>query len=150
VVAVFAGDHGVAAAGVTPWPQDITAAMVANFAHGGAAINALARQGGARVEGIDVGGAAPVDAPAGVLHHKVRAGTAALSARAAMTVDDARAALDVGANVAATLVARGHDLLVTGDMGIGNTTASAALIGAFTGAPAEAVTGRGTGIDDAM
>jgi nicotinate-nucleotide--dimethylbenzimidazole phosphoribosyltransferase len=150
VVAVFAGDHGVVASGVTPWPQHITAAMVANFAAGGAAINALARQARADVEIVDVGVAADLSDIDGVLHHKVRPGTDDLSHGPAMSIDDARAALDVGAEVATQLVERGHDLLVTGDMGIGNTTASAALIGVFTGAAAEAVTGRGTGIDDAM
>jgi nicotinate-nucleotide--dimethylbenzimidazole phosphoribosyltransferase len=150
VVAVFAGDHGVVASGVTPWPQDITTAMVANFAAGGAAINALARQVGASVEVIDVGVASDLGAMEGVLHHKVRPGTDDLLSGPAMTTADARAALDVGAGVATMLVQRGHDLLVTGEMGIGNTTASAALIAAFTHTPAEVVTGRGTGIDDAM
>lgn len=150
VVAVFAGDHGVVASGVTPWPQDITAAMVANFAAGGAAINALARQVGASVQVVDVGVARDLGEMEGVLHHKVRPGTDDLVSGPAMTTADVRAALDVGARVATTLVARGHDLLVTGEMGIGNTTASAALIAAFTRTPAEEVTGRGTGIDDAM
>ncbi len=150
VIAVFAGDHGVVTSGVTPWPQDITAAMVANFAAGGAAINALARQVGASVEVVDVGVARDLGEMEGVLHRKVRLGTDNLVTGPAMTTLDVRAALDVGASVAATLMARGHDLLVTGEMGIGNTTASAALIAAFTHTPAEAVTGRGTGIDDAM
>lgn len=149
-VVVFAADHGVATSGVTPWPQDITAAMVANFAAGGAAINALARQVGAAVHIVDVGVATDLDHLDGVLHHKVRYGTDDLTAGPAMSTGDVRAALDVGASVAATLIAEGHDLLVTGDMGIGNTTASAALIAAFTRRPAESVTGRGTGIDDAM
>ena len=147
-VAVFAGDHGVVAAGVTPWPQDVTAQMVANFVAGGAAINAIATQVGASVHVVDVGVVGDLSHIAGVDHRKVRAGTADLSSGPAMTVDEAGAALDVGADVAAALVAAGHDLLATGDMGIGNTTASAALIAAFTRQPAEAVTGRGTGIDD--
>lgn len=149
-VAVFAADHGVARSGVTPWPQDITAAMVANFANGGAAINVIARQVGAAVEVVDVGVAADLGGLGGVIHAKVRLGTDDIAGGPAMTTDEARAALDVGARVAAALVAHGHDLLVTGDMGIGNTTASAALIAAFTGRTADAVTGRGTGIDDAM
>jgi nicotinate-nucleotide--dimethylbenzimidazole phosphoribosyltransferase len=148
-VAVFAGDHGVHAAGVTPWPQEVTAQMVANFLAGGAAINVLARQQGATVVVVDVGVAAPLDAADGLLDRKVRAGTADLSIGAAMTVDEARRALDVGAEVARELVAAGHRCLVTGDMGIANTTSSAALIGAFAGRPAAEVTGRGTGIDDA-
>jgi nicotinate-nucleotide--dimethylbenzimidazole phosphoribosyltransferase len=150
VVAVFAGDHGVAAAGVTPWSQEVTALMVSNFARGGAAINAIARQVGAAVEIIDVGVASDLTALDVILHHKIRAGTDDLTTGPAMTTADARAALDVGATVAFDLVARGHDLLVTGEMGIGNTTPSAALIAAFTRAEPGRVTGRGTGIDDAM
>jgi len=147
-VAVFAADHGVVAAGVTPWPQDVTAQMVANFVGGGAAINAIAKQVGASVHVVDVGVVSDLSHIAGVDHRKVRAGTGDLSSGPAMTVDEAGAALDVGADVAAALIAAGHDLLATGDMGIGNTTASAALIAAFTRQPADAVTGRGTGIDD--
>lgn len=147
-VAVFAGDHGVHAEGVTPWPQEVTGQMVANFAGGGAAINVFARLTGATVQVVDVGVATPVDASDGLLDRKVRPGTANLAAGPAMTSDEAVAALDVGAQVAADLVAAGHRCLITGDMGIANTTASAALIAAFTGRPAAEVTGRGTGIDD--
>jgi nicotinate-nucleotide--dimethylbenzimidazole phosphoribosyltransferase len=150
VVAVFAADHGVARSGVTPWPQDVTAAMVANFTRGGAAINALARQVGARVQVVDVGVAGPVDAADGVLGRKVRPGTDDLLLGPAMTTADALAALAVGAEVANALIAEGCDLLVTGEMGIGNTTPSAALIAWCTDTAAEVVTGRGTGIDDAM
>jgi len=149
-VAVFAADHGVVASGVTPWPQAVTAQMVANFAAGGAAINAIARQVGATVRVVDVGVAGDERSPDGVDQRRVRAGTADLAVGPAMSVNEARAALDVGAAVAADLVAAGHDLLVTGDMGIGNTTASAALTAVLTGRAAAAVTGRGTGIDDAM
>jgi nicotinate-nucleotide--dimethylbenzimidazole phosphoribosyltransferase len=149
-VAVFAGDHGVVRSGVTPWPQDITAQMVGNFVRGGAAINVLANEVRAAVHVIDVGVATDLSSLDGVMHHNVRRGTDDLSLGAAMSIDDARAALDVGAAVAAELVGRGHDLLVTGEMGIGNTTPAAALVAAFTGHDAHAVTGRGTGIDDAM
>ncbi|HEV7525401.1 MAG TPA: nicotinate-nucleotide--dimethylbenzimidazole phosphoribosyltransferase [Acidimicrobiia bacterium] len=149
-VAVFAGDHGVVAAGVTPWPQEVTAQMVANFAAGGAAINVLARHTGASVHVVDAGVASDISHLAGVRHYKVRPGTDDLSRGPAMTTADACDALDVGARVAAELVAAGHDLLVTGEMGIGNTTAAAALIACFTGDEPAAVTGRGTGIDDAM
>jgi nicotinate-nucleotide--dimethylbenzimidazole phosphoribosyltransferase len=147
-VAVFAADHGVVASGVTPWPQDVTAQMVANFVHGGAAINAIAAQVGAHVSVVDVGVARDVSSFAAVRHHKVRPGTADLAHGSAMTVAETRAALDVGARVATELVAEGHRLLVTGEMGIGNTTASAAVIAALTGRPAIDVTGRGTGVDD--
>jgi nicotinate-nucleotide--dimethylbenzimidazole phosphoribosyltransferase len=149
-VAVFAADHGVVASGVTPWPQDITAQMVATFATGRAAINVLARQVGAAVHVVDVGVACDVSHVEGVRVHKVRAGTADLAHGPAMTTTEACRALDVGVEIARVLIAAGHDLLVTGDMGIGNTTPSAALVAAFTGSAAAAVTGRGTGIDDDM
>jgi nicotinate-nucleotide--dimethylbenzimidazole phosphoribosyltransferase len=148
-VAIFAADHGVVASGVTPWPQEVTRQMVANFAAGGAAINAIARQTGVTVYVVDVGIAGAGDPPPGVWLRRIRAGTDDLSVGPAMSVADARAALDAGADVAHELVDAGHDLLVTGDMGIGNTTASAALIAAATARPAAEVTGRGTGIDDA-
>jgi len=148
-VALFVGDHGVVARGVTPWPQEVTAQMVANFCGGGAAINVLARQAGATVVVVDVGVASELDDAPGLQRRKVRAGTADLAAGPAMTEDDAVAALDVGCDVAGELVAAGARCLVTGEMGIGNTTPSAALIAALTGRPPVEVTGRGTGIDDA-
>ena len=147
-VAVFAGDHGVHAQGVTPWPQEVTAQMVANFLAGGAAVSVLARQLSARVVVVDVGVAAPLAPHPDLLDRKVRAGTSDLSTGVAMTVPEAYAALRAGADVAELLIGQGHDVLLTGDMGIANTTPSAALIAAFTGADPAAVTGRGTGIDD--
>jgi nicotinate-nucleotide--dimethylbenzimidazole phosphoribosyltransferase len=149
-VAVFAADHGVVASGVTPWPQEVTTAMVGAFAAGSAAVNVLARQVGAEVLVVDVGVAGDVPAHPAVLDRKVRRGTDDLATGPAMTVDDAQAAIEVGASVARDAVAAGADCLVTGDMGIGNTTPSAALVAALTGQPAEALTGRGTGIDDDM
>ena len=156
-VAIFAGDHGVHAQGVTPWPQEVTAQMVANFLAGGAVINAFARQVGADVVVIDVGVAHPlgperpgVATTDGLWERRIRPGTADLSREPAMTREQARAAIEVGLAVATELVADGYDCLVTGDMGIANTTPAAALIAAFTGAPAVAVTGRGTGVDDDM
>ena len=149
-VGVFAADHGVVVEGVTPWPQEVTAQMVANFCAGGAAINVLAAHAGARVVIVDVGVATAIPAAEGqVLRRVVRAGTRNLAVEAAMTVDEVTAALEVGVEVAALAVEEGAGLLVTGDMGIGNTTASAALIAAFTGRGAAEVTGRGTGVDDA-
>jgi nicotinate-nucleotide--dimethylbenzimidazole phosphoribosyltransferase len=148
VVAVFAGDHGVHAQGVSPWPQEVTAQMVGNFLAGGAAINVLARQAGARVVVVDVGVASDLPEAPDLLVRKVRAGTADLTAGPAMTIGDARRALDVGAEVAAHLVGNGARCLVTGDMGIANTTPASALIAALIDRPASAVTGRGTGIDD--
>ncbi len=153
-IAVFAGDHGVVARGVTPWPQEVTAQMVGNFVAGGAAINVLARQVGTSVTVIDVGVATDLDALGlgpvpGLLRRNVRRGTADLAAGPAMTRAEAEAALDVGASVAGELVAGGAKMLVTGDMGIGNTTPSAALIAAITGSAASDVTGLGSGIDGA-
>jgi len=147
-VAVFAADHGVVAEGVTPWPQEVTAQMVANFCNGGAAINALARQTGASVVVVDVGVATEVPDAPGLVRARVAPGTANLATGPAMTPAQVDAALDVGARTAADLVAGGARCLVTGDMGIGNTTPSAAVIAALTGRDARDVTGRGTGIDD--
>ena len=150
-VAVFAGDHGVVAEGVTAWPQEVTAQMIATFVTGRAAITVRARQHGASVTVVDVGVAAELTAHADprLVHSKVRRGTANLAREPAMTLGEAREALDVGAAVAAKLVADGAAALVTGDMGIGNTTPAAALIAAFTGRPPAEVTGSGAGIDDA-
>jgi nicotinate-nucleotide--dimethylbenzimidazole phosphoribosyltransferase len=146
---VFAGDHGVLAQGVTPWPQEVTAQMIANFVAGGAAINVLARQMGASVTVVDVGVAAELDDAPGLLRRKVRAGTADLAVGPAMTADEVDQALDIGTETAFDLVGRGARALVTGDMGIGNTTAAAAIIATMTARAAADVTGRGTGIDDA-
>ena len=148
-IAVFAGDHGVHAQGVSPWPQEVTTQMVGNFLAGGAVINALGRQVGADVTVVDVGVAGDVPAAPGLLSRKVARGTADLSQGPAMTEEEVLAAVEVGIEVASSLVAQGNRLLVTGDMGIANTTASAALTSVFTGSDVAEVTGRGTGIDDA-
>jgi nicotinate-nucleotide--dimethylbenzimidazole phosphoribosyltransferase len=147
-VAVFAGDHGVLAQGVTPWPQEVTAGMVENFRAGGAAVNVLARACGGTVLVVDVGVASDVAEDDVVISRKVRRGTADLAEGAAMSRDEALAAITVGIQVAERLIDAGADLVLTGDMGIGNTTPSAALIAAFTATPADVVTGRGTGVDD--
>jgi len=147
-VAVFAADHGVHAQGVTPWPQEVTGQMVANFLAGGAVVNVFAAQASADVVVVDVGVAADLDQVPGLLSRKVARGTADLATGPAMTREQAAAAIHAGIEVAQDLVAAGHRCLLTGDMGIANTTASAALICAFTGAEAGAATGRGTGVDD--
>jgi nicotinate-nucleotide--dimethylbenzimidazole phosphoribosyltransferase len=144
-LAVFAGDHGVHAQGVTPWPQEVTAQMAANILAGGAVVNAFARQAGASVTVVDVGVAQPVN---GLVAMNVRRGTRDLTAGPALTRDEAIAAVEVGIRVAGDLVDAGARALLTGDMGIANTTPAAALIAAFTGAGAAEVTGRGTGVDD--
>jgi len=148
-VAVFAADHGVHAQHVTPWPQQVTAQMVANMRAGGAVVNAFARQVGAAVRTVDIGVAADLPGGPDLIDAKIRPGTADLTGQPAMTRTEAEAALSAGAEVARTLVDDGYRLLVTGDMGIANTTASAALISVFTGVDAAEVTGRGTGVDDA-
>ncbi|MDX3164685.1 nicotinate-nucleotide--dimethylbenzimidazole phosphoribosyltransferase [Streptomyces scabiei] len=147
-VAIFAGDHGVHAQGVTPWPQEVTAQMVANFLGGGAVCNAFAAQVGAEVCVVDVGVASDLPATPGLLPRKVRAGTSDMTTGPAMTRDEAKQAIEVGIETARDLVAAGNKALLTGEMGIANTTASAALIAVFTGADPAEVTGRGTGIND--
>lgn len=147
-VVVVAADHGVHDQKVTPWPQQITTVMVEQFCAGTAAVNALAATVGASVNVLDVGCAVEPADHTLLRKRRVRAGTADLSVGDAMSRDDATRAFLTGAGVADELIGDGVDLLVTGDMGIANTTASACLIGAFTGADAAHVTGRGTGIDD--
>ncbi|MDH6114223.1 nicotinate-nucleotide--dimethylbenzimidazole phosphoribosyltransferase [Kitasatospora sp. MAP12-15] len=154
-VAIFAGDHGVHAQGVTPWPQEVTAQMVANFLAGGAVVNAFAAQVGAEVCVVDVGVASELPEAiqsgrtTGLLPRKVKAGTDDMTQGPAMSREEALKAIEVGIETARDLVAAGNKILITGDMGIANTTASAALIAVFAGADPAEVTGRGTGIDDA-
>ncbi|MEU9122759.1 nicotinate-nucleotide--dimethylbenzimidazole phosphoribosyltransferase [Streptomyces sp. NPDC048506] len=147
-VAIFAGDHGVHAQGVTPWPQEVTGQMVANFLGGGAVCNAFAHQVGAEVCVVDVGVASELPATPGLLPRKVRAGTADFTAGPAMTQEEVLKAIEVGIETARDLVAAGNKALLTGEMGIANTTTSAALIAVYTGVDPVEVTGRGTGIND--
>ncbi|MEU4114641.1 nicotinate-nucleotide--dimethylbenzimidazole phosphoribosyltransferase [Kitasatospora sp. NPDC028055] len=153
-VAIFAGDHGVHAQGVSPWPQEVTAQMVGNFLAGGAVINSFAKQIGTEVCVVDVGVAAELPQAVqqgratGLLPRKVKPGTDDMTQGPAMTREEALQAIEVGIETARDLVAAGNKALVTGDMGIANTTASAALISVFTGLDPAEVTGRGTGIDD--
>lgn len=149
-VAVFAGDHGVHAQGVSPWPQEVTVQMVANVAAGGAVVSVLARQVGATVVVCDVGVAGHVPGGLGVRDRRIAPGTADFSDGPAMSVDECELALAVGIEVAASSIDAGARLLVTGDLGIGNTTASAAVIAAVTGRPAADVTGPGAGSDAEM
>jgi nicotinate-nucleotide--dimethylbenzimidazole phosphoribosyltransferase len=147
-LAVFAADHGVHAQGVTPWPQEVTAQMVSNFLAGGAVVNAFAKQVGAEVCVVDVGVNANLGNASGLVPRKVRFGTADMTQGPAMSRDEVLAAIEAGIETARDLVAAGNRCLLTGDMGIANTTASAALIAAFTGASPAQVTGYGTGIDE--
>lgn len=145
-IVVAAGDHGVTGEGVSAYPQEVTAQMVANFAAGGAAVNVLARETGARVIVVDAGIARPFE------HELVRAvrigpGTANIAHGPAMGDDEARRALDAGRALAAEL--RDVDVVALGEMGIGNTTSASALTAALLGVDPVLVCGRGTGLDDA-
>ena len=148
---VFAADHGVAAEGVSPYPSSVTAAMVANFVAGGAAISVLTRAHDIELRVVDVGVASPIPGGAGerLLSFPVRAGTASFLREPAMSRAEAEIALGVGVRLAAEAADEGVELLGAGEMGIGNTTAAAAVVAALTGAAPEHVVGRGTGVDDA-
>jgi len=145
---VMAADHGVTAEGVSAYPAEVTAQMVLNFLHGGAAINVLARQVGARVTVIDIGVAADFEPTLELIQRKVLCGTRNLAQGPAMTREEAEQALQVGVDVLNEEAARGLDIVATGDMGIGNTTSSSAIVAAMTGLLVAQVVGRGTGIDD--
>lgn len=145
-VVVFAGDHGAVADGASAWPSEVTAMMVATMVNGSAAINALATTVGATVTVVDVGVAADLDQLDRVLHAKVRPGTDSIAWGPAMTRAEAELALLVGVTATADRIAAGADLLVAGDMGIGNTTPSAALIAHFSGAPVDGLVGPGAGL----
>jgi nicotinate-nucleotide--dimethylbenzimidazole phosphoribosyltransferase len=148
VVFTFAADHGVVAEGVSAYPQIVTAQMVENFLRGGAAINVLARQADARVIVADFGVANPISASSALVRCSVASGTANLARGPAMSPAQAETAIQSGVRLAEAAMVEGADLLATGEMGIGNTTAAAAITAAVTGAEPEAVTGRGTGVDD--
>ncbi|GCE17081.1 nicotinate-nucleotide--dimethylbenzimidazole phosphoribosyltransferase [Dictyobacter kobayashii] len=146
-VVVMAADHGVTAEGVSAYPKDVTPQMVLNFLAGGAAINALARQAQADVTVVDIGVAADLEHPQ-LLSRKVRRGTANMAREAAMSQAEVLQAITTGIEVMENLAAQGVDLVATGEMGIGNTTAASAITASLLNVPAEHVTGRGTGIDD--
>ncbi len=146
-VVVMAADHGVAAEGVSAYPPEVTPQMVYNFLRGGAAINVLARHAGADVRVVDVGVNHDFAGADGLVSRKVRRGTANMAAGPAMSREEARAAIEAGIEEAREAAADGVALLATGDMGIGNTTASSAVLSALTGEPPEKTTGSGTGID---
>jgi nicotinate-nucleotide--dimethylbenzimidazole phosphoribosyltransferase len=147
VIITMAGDHGVTAAGVSAYPREVTAQMIYNFLNGGAAINVLARHVGARVVIVDMGVAVDIAAEPLIIK-KIGYGTADMTTGPAMRYEAAVRAVEAGIAVLEREAASGVDILGVGDMGIGNTTPSSALTAVITGAPAHAVTGRGTGIDD--
>ena len=146
-VVIMAADHGVAAEGVSAYPAEVTPQMVLNFLHGGAAINALARQANAEVVVVDIGIAAELSHPQ-LLARKVAYGTGNMLYGPAMTREQALQALEIGINVGESLLAQGIDLVATGEMGIGNTTAASAMVSCLSSVPVRLVTGRGTGIND--
>lgn len=147
---VLAGDHGVAQYGVSAYPAEVTAAMLRAFVTGGAGVSVLARQHDLAIRVLDIAvDADPDGLPATVTAHKLRRSSEPIHLRDALTVAEVQAALVTGGAVAEEEIAAGADLLIIGDMGIGNTTPAAALIAASLGVGAEQVTGRGTGIDDA-
>jgi nicotinate-nucleotide--dimethylbenzimidazole phosphoribosyltransferase len=144
-VAVFAGDHGVTAEGASAWPSEVTMAMVATMCSGEAAINAIARSIGAPVTVVDVGVDGDLSDVPGLVHRKVRRGTGNIAVEPAMTLDEAHAAVEVGRGIAEQLIADGADCLIGGEMGIGNTTPSAAIVGLLSFLDAEEITGPGAG-----
>ncbi len=147
-ILTFAADHGVAAEGVSSFPSEVTRQMVFNFLRGGAGVNVLARHVGAEVRVIDVGVAGEVSGE-GLLCRKVKAGTDNLARGPAMKVDEALAAIGVGVQTAREAIEDGANMLGTGEMGIANTTPSAAMLAVLLEVEPEEITGRGTGIDDA-
>jgi nicotinate-nucleotide--dimethylbenzimidazole phosphoribosyltransferase len=155
-IVVAAADHGVARRGVSAYPSDVTAQMLANFVAGGAAINVLAEAAGASLTVVDVGVEGPMAAVlpedergARLVRARIRPGTADITEGPAMTRVEAVRSIDLGLDIVARLRASGVELIGIGDMGIGNTTAASAIVAVLTGATAASVTGRGTGIDAA-
>ena len=151
VIFVLAGDHGVVKESVTGYPQEVTPQMVYNFVRGGAAINVLARHVDAKVVVVDMGVAADLNEASGrIINKKINYGTKNFAEDHAMSKDEAIRSIEAGIEVFEQEAKNGIDIVGCGDMGIGNTTTSSAIVAALTGAPVEQVTGRGTGIDDEM
>ncbi len=148
VIITMAGDHGVVEENVSVFPKEVTLQMVDNFIHGGAAINVLARHIGARVTIVDIGVAMDIKPHKNLINKKVGYGTKNIARRAAMSYDEAIRSVETGIEVLEEEIKKGVDIVGIGDMGIGNTTASSAIVATFTGGGVERVTGRGTGIND--
>lgn len=147
-ILVMAADHGVTEEGVSAYPREVTSQMVDNFLRGGAAINVLSGLVRAKVIVVDMGVAGRRGAHPDLLDRKIRGGTRNMANGPAMSREEAVASIETGVEIVDSEVREGLQVLGTGDMGIGNTTASSAIAAAITGEPVEAVTGRGTGIDD--
>ncbi|MGQ9905261.1 MAG: nicotinate-nucleotide--dimethylbenzimidazole phosphoribosyltransferase [Anaerolineae bacterium] len=148
-IITLAADHGIARKGVSAFPVEVTQQMVLNFLNGGAGINVLARHVGAEVIVADVGVAVDIPPNEDLIVDKIGYGTRDFSVEPAMTLEQARQSVEAGMCIAQTAIARGCDILGTGEMGIGNTTPSSAITAVFTGRPVREVTGRGSGVDDA-
>jgi nicotinate-nucleotide--dimethylbenzimidazole phosphoribosyltransferase len=147
-IIVMAADHGVVARGTSAYPQEVTPQMVMNFLHGGAAINVIGRRVGARVVIVDMGVAGTIAPHKDLISRKIAAGTQDMGKGPAMTIEQAEQAIDTGIEIVKAEIKKGLDIVCTGDMGIGNTTASAAICAVMTGKRADYVTGRGTGLND--
>ena len=148
VIITMAGDHGVAKAGVSAFPQEVTPQMVLNFLHGGAAINVLAKHVGARIVVVDMGVASDLPEHPQLVNKKIAYGTQNFIEGPAMTREQAEKAILAGVEVVEAEIAKGLDIVGTGDMGIGNTTPSAAIAAVLTGEEPAKIAGRGTGVDD--
>ena len=151
VIITAAGDHGVADEGVSAYPREVTAQMIYNFLRGGAAINVLARHIGARVVVVDMGVAADIaikSRTGNFVDKKIGYGTANMTKGPSMSYEDAERSIEAGIEVLEHEIEKGVSIVGVGDMGIGNTTPSSAIVAFITGAPVERVTGRGTGLDD--
>ncbi|MFC2047750.1 nicotinate-nucleotide--dimethylbenzimidazole phosphoribosyltransferase, partial [Chloroflexota bacterium] len=149
-IITMAGDHGVVAEGVSAYPQEVTAQMVYNFLGGGAGINVIARQFGARIIVVDMGVAVDFTSSPQLVSRKVAFGTQNMAHGPAMTREQAVQAVEAGIEIVAAEVAKGLDIVGTGDMGIGNTTAASAICSVMTGKSVVEVTGRGTGVGDSQ
>lgn len=147
-VLVFASDHGVTEEGVSAYPKEVTAQMVFNFLRGGAGINVLARHAGAEVVVVDVGVDYDFGKVNGLISKKVVKGTGNIAKGPALTRGDAMKCIEIGIEVVKEYHSKGYNLFATGEMGIGNTTPSSAVVSVLTNSPVEEVTGRGTGIDE--
>jgi len=148
MVVVMAGDHGVVEEGVSPAPQSVTTQMVYNFINGGAGINVLSRCVGAQVKVVDIGVADKNLANPNLISRKIRLGTANMAKGPAMSREEALQAIQVGVDVASGVIDRGVNLLGTGEMGIGNTTSSSAILKVYTDAALTTIVGRGVGLND--
>ncbi len=147
-IVIIAADHGVAAEGTSAYPQEVTAQMVLNFLSGGAGINVIAEQVGARITVVDIGVMSPIEGGEHLVSRKVMNGTRSMTAGPAMTMEEAMTTIETGIEIVAAETEKGLDIVGTGDMGIGNTTASSAICSVMPGRPVAEVTGRGTGVDD--